>query len=138
MDALDPYGEASAGTTAHWGGDKPHATDLSLLSRISPIWHPPSRRSFPPPRSRRNWERRRRRRRRRTEPDAKPDAEDAEAPLEEPALSGAEDKDNRDDPLLAGEPVWAPWKLGKGVEQVLWPGIALHRDKHKDVIPPPR
>ena len=31
--------------------------------------------------------------------------------------------------------MWAPWKLGKGVEQVLWPGIALHRDKHKDVIP---
>ena len=50
-------------------------------------------------------------------------------------LSGDEDENNRDDPLMAGRPVWAPWRLGKGVEQVLWPGISLHREEHKHIIP---
>ena len=136
MDALDPYGEASAGTTAHWGGDKPHATDLIPLEDLAdlasaePSIVPAAALKAEPGATEAEAAKEKE-----AKPDAKPDAEDAEAPLEEPALSGAEDKDNRDDPLLAGEPVWAPWKLGKGVEQVLWPGIALHRDKHKDVIP---
>ena len=133
MDALDPYGEASAGTTAHWGGDKPHATDLIPLEDLADLAS--AEPSIIPASAVKAELGAKEAAEEKAEPDAKPDAEDAEATLEEPALSGAEDKDNRDDPLLAGEPVWAPWKLGKGVEQVLWPGIALHRDKHKDVIP---
>lgn len=50
-------------------------------------------------------------------------------------LSGDEDENNIDDPLMSGRPVWAPWRLGKGVEQVLWPGISLHREKNKNIIP---
>jgi hypothetical protein len=50
--------------------------------------------------------------------------------------SGSEDVDNADDPLMIGRPVWAPWKLGKGIEELLWPGIALHRERHKDILPP--
>ena len=50
-------------------------------------------------------------------------------------LSGAEDESNRGDPFLAGKPVWAPWKLGKGADHVLWPGISLHREQNKEIIP---
>ena len=37
MDALDPYGEASAGDTAHWAGDKPHATELIPLEDLADL-----------------------------------------------------------------------------------------------------
>jgi len=50
-------------------------------------------------------------------------------------LSGEEDESNQDDPFLAGRPVWAPWKLGKGADNILWPGISLHRERHKEIIP---
>ena len=50
-------------------------------------------------------------------------------------LSGEEDESNRDDPFLAGRPVWAPWKLGKGADNILWPGISLHRERNKEIIP---
>jgi|AntAceMinimDraft_1070359.scaffolds.fasta_scaffold07197_1 hypothetical protein len=64
-----------------------------------------------------------------------PPSPNAPPRLEEEIYSGAEDEDNTDDPFMGGKPVWAPWKLGKGVEQVLWPGIALHRDRNKDILP---
>jgi site-specific DNA-cytosine methylase len=37
MDALDPYGEASAGDTAHWAGDKPHAAELIPLEDLADL-----------------------------------------------------------------------------------------------------
>lgn len=167
MDALDPHGEASAGTTARWGGEKPHATelipleDLADLASAEPSIAPaevakvmPRAEDIPDPAEERGsndgsnvgegsvGE---------TNADGDPagkktlpgepetaaekdEATAAAAGLEEQE-SGAEDEDNADDPLMVGTPVWAPWKLGKGIEHVLWPGIALHREKHKGVVP---
>ena len=176
MDALDPYGEASAGDTAHWAGDKPHAVELIALEDLAdlasaepgivaaakvedvvvdtemenggdaktetareardgaenppPAEHSVAEITTPKEASEVGKE---------PEPEPEKEKEKEEPPTPEELLaedlSGSEDEGNVDDPFMVGTPVWAPWRLGKGAESVLWPGISLCRTKDAAVIP---
>jgi hypothetical protein len=174
MDALDPYGEASAGDTAHWAGDKPHATelipleDLADLASAEPSIVVPGRPASrgapagPQPATPAEGEKQGETHAGaqvkeeegasnethagagegsvgETDAAAKVAEKEEEAlsPIEALAadLSGDEDEANHEDPFMVGTPVWAPWKVGKGTDQTLWPGISLDRKEHKEVIP---
>ena len=147
MDALDPYGEASAGDTAHWAGDKPHATELIPLEDLADLASAEPSIAVAAKEGEEKIVKSSDGSNEQKEEgsvgetdkvvtDEKPSEEEPLTPEELLGeLSGSEDEGNHDDPFLQGTPVWAPWKLGKGDSQVLWPGISLDRVKDSSVIP---